>query len=738
MIGLYLLTTKQLEKDKTIKFGMSMRLEYRWIDYLVIFNDSKYIYYYEFLDQLTREEILNIENEIIQLHKHKRNEFFQTEYFYCRNYDNFHQSITLILDKRKINYKSHNIHDFDIKYYDNKPESFNSKIKLDQIINQIIPRNDQEIIIDKSCNYFQINDKGMLILTCGIGKTLISLWIALKLNLSKIIIGVPNKLLVKQWSIEIKKIFENIPCLLVKNRITIEAIENFLKNNKLFIVITTYSSCHKILSVSKKLNIIFDMKINDECHHLTSSNMKLEDIYLTQTYVEMLNIKSIKQLSLTATLKNLETSNTDLSIVSNDNIKYFGEIIDKKCLLWAITNKIVCDYSIQTIIADEKQLEELFKNFNIIDYTDKRLFLSAYASLKSIVDGNSHHLLIYSNNKQNSIKLIDYIKILIDDNYFDIHNLYFSNYISDMKTRDQMNIIDKFKKAPFGIISNIYCLGEGFDLPLLDCVVFSETMTSNIRIIQSALRASRLNKMEPDKITKIILPIINHDNWLENNDLKKVKEVIYQLGLEDETIMTKIKVYKIPINKERCKHNDSINTINKFDYYDEELTQSLQLKTIPRYAIDITYDKARKIIQELSEKLCFSNNSSCQRKIHILCLCQRERNIKELYYELCSKDVRLSLIPEEIFKDRFDWIYYLSIERIYYELDNCKEMINNYLKQNLKLREQYLNLALVCRELCKLDNNFPPNGLWIEYYKVKELSDIIKISFYNKKCGIVL
>ena len=36
MIGLYLLTTEQLIKDKTIKFGMSMRLEYRWIDYLAI------------------------------------------------------------------------------------------------------------------------------------------------------------------------------------------------------------------------------------------------------------------------------------------------------------------------------------------------------------------------------------------------------------------------------------------------------------------------------------------------------------------------------------------------------------------------------------------------------------------------------------------------------------------------------------------------------------------------------
>ena len=719
MIGLYLLTTSQLAKDETIKFGMSMRIEYRWIDYLAIFSDSKYVYYYEFLDELTREEILIIEDEILQLHKNERNEFFQTEYFYCKYNKQFHQSIIDVLDNRKINYKVNDTHNFDRKYYDNKPDTFepNEKPMKNQIVSELTPTADQEIIIDKSYNYFQINEKGMLILMCGVGKTLISLWITQKLNFSKIIIGVPNKLLVKQWSIEIKKIFQTTNFLLVKGGITTEDIEDFLKNNKSFIVITTYSSCHKVLSVSKILNIIFDMKINDECHHLTSSNMKLENT--TQTYVEMLNIKSIKQLSLTATLKNLETSNTDLSIVSNDNINYFGEIIDRKCLLWAITEKIICDYIIQTIITDEEQLEEQFKKFNINDENDKRLFLSAYATLKSIFDGNSHHLLIYSNNKENSIKLIDYIKILINDNYFDIPNLYFSNYISDMDIKEQTNIIDKFQKAKFGIITCVYCLGEGWDFPKLDGVVIAENMTANIRIVQSTLRASRKNKEEPNKITKIILPILNRDNWLENNynnDLKKVREVIYQMGLEDETIMTKVKVYKIPINKAGKKLDNNTNTIDKFDYYDEELTQSLRLKTIPRHALDITYEKARKIIQEKNIKI----------------------NSKELYYELCSKDVRLPSKPDERFKGQFDWIYYLGIKRIYYEIDKCKEMIDIYLKENPEIKKHYLNLSLVCQELCKLDKSFPPNGLWVEYYKVKELNEIIKISSVAKKSGVLL
>ena len=83
MIGLYLLSTSLLDVMKVIKFGMSLRLEFRWIDYLSIFADAKYEYYYEFSDEYSKNDILEIENEIIQIYQDKRNKYFQTEYFNC-------------------------------------------------------------------------------------------------------------------------------------------------------------------------------------------------------------------------------------------------------------------------------------------------------------------------------------------------------------------------------------------------------------------------------------------------------------------------------------------------------------------------------------------------------------------------------------------------------------------------------------------------------------------------------
>ena len=589
-------------------------------------------------------------------------------------------------------------------------------MRINKQLVSYIPRNYQSIIIEKSVTHFQNCDKGMLVLICGVGKTLISIWVIQALKSNTILIGVPNKLLLKQWENVICDLFQNMPCLIVFGDITIENITNFLETNqKKCIIITTYSSAHKVYTATQNTKFIFDMKINDEVHHLTSDNMLLT--HTTKKFIQMLNIPSVKQLSLTATLKQLK-STCDTDIVSNDNVEYFGEIIDRKCLLWAINENIICDYVIQTIITNEEQLEEQLLRFSITEENDKRLFLSAFATLKSIFDGHSHHLLIYLNNKDNSSKLIQYIKMLLDDNYFDMPDLYYSEYHSTMNSNEQRVILNNFEKAKFGIITCIYCLGEGWDFPLLDGVVFVENMTSNIRIVQSALRASRKNKNDISKKTKIILPILNRDGWLENNentDLKKVREVIYQMGLEDATITQKIKVFRIDIKKQKPKSKENEKKeekelVDEFGEYDNELTQKLRLKTVKRTELATTYEKARKIIADKNIKS------------------------KESYSELCDRDNRLSKEPETVFKGQFtNWIEYLSIERVYYDLETCKNKVRAYLRAYPEIRKHYLELTIISTNLCKTDVLFPPDGLWVEYYGVKDLHDVINITSATTK-----
>lgn len=574
------------------------------------------------------------------------------------------------------------------------------------------PRQEQLEIINKSYEYFLKFNKGILVLMCGVGKTLISLWLSQKLNSNSIIIGVPNILLLHQWEDKIKILFPYFKILIISNGITTKYIEDFLKNNKKCILITTYSSSHKVYKASQNINFTFDMKINDECHHLTSTNILDKD---KKNYINILKINSKKQLSLTATLKilenNVKNSDEDI-IISNDNIQYFGQIIDRKSLLWTINKNIICDYIIQNIITDEKEFEQYLIRFNISNNNDKRLFLSAFCSLKSIINGESHHLLIYCNNKENSLKLIQYITILLH-NYFNIdeNDLYYFNYHSNMSTYQQKNIINNFENFKFGIISCVYCLGEGWDLPLLDGVVFSENMSSNIRIIQSALRPNRKNNNESNKISKIILPILNINDFMEdneNNDLKKVKQIIYQMSLEDETINQKIKLFKININNDDKNTSKQVNKKENNINICNDLLDKILLKTTKRMQLNITYEKAKSII---STKNILSKKS---------------------YYEYCDIDCRLSKEPEILFKGKFtNWIDYLNIKRIYYDLKTCKEKVNEYLKLNPEFKKEYLDLSNICYELCQLDSLFPPCELWCEYYDVNDLKNIIIIN--NKK-----
>lgn len=595
----------------------------------------------------------------------------------------------------------------------NKNKSYNEIKITNKIVEKLKPRNDQCEIIKSAVDYYKTNDKGLLVLMCGVGKTLISLWITKDINSKKILIGVPNELLLKQWEEVIKIFFKEKKYITVNKDKKTEGICKFLEEyGEECIIITTYASSYKVKKATEEKEYKFDMKIYDEMHHLTTINMKEED---TKEYIEILKIKSVKQLGLTATMKEIENNkiSEEMKVVSNSDKEIFGEIIKRKNLSWAIKKKVVCDYVIQTIITEEEKLEEHFERFNIDEENDKRMFLSAYTALKSIIDSRTHHILIYTNNMENSIKIIKYINKLISKKYFEIDDIYYSEYNSNMKTKEQKDTLESFKSSKYGIMTCVYCLGEGWDLPLLDGVVFSENMTSNIRIVQSALRACRKNKKDENKISKIILPVLNTEEWCEkttNKDLQKVREVIYQMGLEDENINQKIKVYKIKVEKEiKKKIKEEEDYDEEIGEYDEELTKILKLKIIRRSELYISYEKAKLII--------------------------KEKNIKnkEEYYKISENDNRLSSNPEELYNGKFkNWIDYLSIDKKeYYDKEECKKMVDIYLQENPNIKNNNnLDYEKITKDLYKIDTKFPPNGLWVEFYNLKNISEMIQI---NKK-----
>ena len=49
------------------------------------------------------------------------------------------------------------------------------------------------------------------------------------------------------------------------------------------------------------------------------------------------------------------------------------------------------------------------------------------------------------------------------------------------------------------------------------------------------------------------------------------------------------------------------------------------------------------------------------------------------------------------------------------------------------MKNNYLNLSIICDNLCEIDQMFPPNDLWIDYYNINNLQDLIMITIISKK-----
>ncbi len=312
------------------------------------------------------------------------------------------------------------VNTYDFNKTKKKKEEEEQSIEQSIEQNSIIPRDYQVDILNDSIRYFENETKGILNLPCGIGKTLISLFIINKLILNRILIFIPSIPLSNQWLREVKRISnikrENIQIFDNRNR---EFIESILKEDKEYIIISTYHSSENLRLLLSKLDVKPEIKILDEVHHLASIKDEKSIEKENKTYSKCLQIETEKQLGLTATLKFIKEYKKDSKIVciSNDNKEIFGDVITERSLNWAIEKNIICDYVLQTIFINTSNTDydSYYEEYDITNDDDKKLFLSAYFSLKSVNDNHTNHLLIYSNNMENSKNINLLIEKKLDD-----------------------------------------------------------------------------------------------------------------------------------------------------------------------------------------------------------------------------------------------------------------------------------------------------------------------------------
>lgn len=538
--------------------------------------------------------------------------------------------------------------------------------KAIEISKIIIPYHYQKYVLDIIDPFFAKNNKGKILWACGLGKALLAVLIAKHCNFKSILIGVPSIYLQTQMLKEVLKIFTNSDKILLiggdneKSTTNPDQISKFFKDNKEFhIVITTYDSCKLLLPYT------FNYKVADESHHLVGD--------IDGEYNNFHKIVATKTIFMTATPKNAKGD----KVFSMDNQEQFGKIIDERTVQWAIDNNKITDYKVCTIKSTTKEIQSIIKSLGTDDISNIEVFIACYMALLTISKyPNLTHQVLYTNTTETADLAKKYIDILLDKK-FKFEDIY-NKSLHSKSNIDLRNEVDKFKNCKYGIISCVYIFGEGFDMPKLNGVCFSENMHSETRIIQCALRANRLDKSCLNKIAYIILPYIDDGNWCEDSSsFNKIRKILSHLRNNDSNIEQKISVLTV--------NNTEKNVATKTE---KETFENILLENI---------EELTKLKIRLRHSKCLTSDFTEEEdEYNYIRECNKELNIKskEEYVNTSTRNKNYIEDAENYFKKKgvwTNWYDFLGVDtKIFIQ---SKDEWSEFCKDKVKSLEDYQKIC---------------------------------------------
>ncbi|GAA9716347.1 hypothetical protein VN0021_09090 [Helicobacter pylori] len=489
------------------------------------------------------------------------------------------------------------------------------------------PRSHQIEAINATKEYFSSpkNARGKLIMACGTGKTYTSLKIMEALNPKITLFLAPSIALLSQTFREYAQeksepFYASIVCsddkvgqsknednddikfseLPIKPSTRPEDIlsvcEKAQKENKRFIIFSTYQSALRIKEAQKVGLGEIDLVICDEAHRtvgaMYSTNERDDKNAFTLCHSDE-HIQAKKRLYMTATPKVYSESSkakakeSDNAIYSMDDESIFGEEIYTLNFERAIALDLLTDYKVIILAVRKENLSGVTNSVNKKisqlkaegTKLDKKLInnefvckiVGTHKGLAKqdliVLDGENKE----DHNLQNkadtfvSQRAISFCKsIQTSKNIKDSFETIMECYDEELKKKISKNLtisidhidgtmnckerlekleeLNQFQHNTCKVLSNARCLSEGVDVPALDSIVFFDGKSAMVDIIQAVGRVMR--KAKHKKRGYIILPIAleeseiqNLDEAVNNTNFKNIWKVIKALRSHDPSLV---------------------------------------------------------------------------------------------------------------------------------------------------------------------------------------------------------
>lgn len=417
------------------------------------------------------------------------------------------------------------------------------------------PLQHQQEAIEKITAGLKEADRTTAVMACGTGKTLVALWAAEAQQPKTVLVLVPSLALLSQtlpdWCKQTSW-GERFRYLCVCSDASVdreaqhdgytykqedlefsvttepERVKRFLSGNMdgVNVIFSTYQSAEVVAEGLKGQTV--DLGIFDEAHKTTGDQEGLFAFGLSDK-----NIRIRKRLFLTATPRhyklNKRDKEGDFQVVSMNDETVYGKVSYRLPFSVAVDAGIIVPYKVIISVSLNKEVDaELLRRGSTRVRRDEiqAKWVANQIALKRAIEKTGASKIITFHSRVNLAEEFagdsargfqEHVK------GFDVFHVNGGQNAADRKA-----LLEGFKAAPKGLITNARCLTEGVDVPAVDMVAFVDPRKSKIDIAQAAGRAMRQSRATNKKLGYIVVPL-----FIEQKKGETEAEALSRSGFEE-------------------------------------------------------------------------------------------------------------------------------------------------------------------------------------------------------------
>ncbi|MEI6446894.1 MAG: Helicase associated domain protein [Actinomycetes bacterium] len=435
------------------------------------------------------------------------------------------------------------------------------------------PRADQRQAIGAVLEGFKECEAGQLVMCCGTGKTLTTLWLSERMKSQRTLVLAPSLSLldqtIREWRANSKERFADLAVCSddqvgrrndsalthvseIGAKVTTDPgeIAAFLSKPGRRVVFSTYQSSPAVADAQdlKPRKTRFDLVVADEAHRCAGP---VDSAFAT--VLDRKRIRAERRLFTTATPRvfaphvKARAEESGMEVASMDDESVFGAELYRMPFSEAIRKNLLCDYQVLVVGVLDSDVERMITERELLHLngktTDAESLARRVALMKAIHGRDLHRVLAFHSRVKAAEETAEVLPTIAE--YIGgppqetLWGQTVSGKMNAAERRHLLNRLAAVEPPECGVLTNARCLSEGIDVPAIDGVAFLDPRESMVDIVQAV---GRVMRRSPGKeVGTIVVPVVipsgaDDEAVLDGSSFKTVWKVVSALRSHDDTI----------------------------------------------------------------------------------------------------------------------------------------------------------------------------------------------------------